>query len=94
MVCVGIHHEYAANYNYIDSQTQRYAFEESNRDRDLSDSERKRLLKKELNNLSAHQQMSGSRNYGTFTQWNSMQQGERRSLYPLQQHGWNWRALC
>ena len=19
---------------------------------------------------------------------------ERRSLYPLQQHGWNWRALC
>ena len=33
-------------------------------------------------------------NYGTFTQWNSMQQRERRSLYPLQQHGWNWRALC
>ena len=25
---------------------------------------------------------------------NSMQQKERRSLYPLQQHGWNWRALC
>ena len=22
------------------------------------------------------------------------QQRERRSLYPLQQHGWNWRALC
>ena len=34
------------------------------------------------------------KNYGTFTQWNSMQQRERRSLYPLQQHGWNWRALC
>ena len=28
-------------------------------------------------------------NYGTFTQWNSMQQRERRSLYPLQWHGWN-----
>ena len=38
-------------------------------------------------NLSAHQQMSGSKNYGTFTQWNSMQQRERKSLYPLQQHG-------
>ena len=25
---------------------------------------------------------------------NSMQQRERRSLYPLQHHGWNWRALC
>ena len=34
--------------------------------------------------LSAHQQMSGSKNYGTFTQWNSTQQRERRSLYPLQ----------
>ena len=34
------------------------------------------------------------KNYGTFTQWNSTQQRERRSLYPLQQHGWNWRALC
>ena len=41
-----------------------------------------------------HQQMSGSPNYGTFTQWNSMQQRERRSSYPLQQHGWNWRTLC
>ena len=38
--------------------------------------------------------MSGSKNYGTFTQWNSTQQRERRSLYPLQWHGWNWRALC
>ena len=28
------------------------------------------------------------------TQWNATQQRERRSLYPLQQHGWNWRALC
>ena len=28
------------------------------------------------------------------TQWNFMQQKERRSSYPLQQHGWNWRALC
>ena len=26
--------------------------------------------------------------------WNSMQQRERRSLYPLGLHGWNWRALC
>ena len=69
MVCVGIHHEYAANYNYIDSQTQRYAFEESNRDRDLSDSERKRLLKKELNNLSAHQQMSGSKKLWYIMGW-------------------------
>ena len=34
------------------------------------------------------------KSYGTFTQWNSTQQRERRSLYPLQQHGWNWRALC
>ena len=33
-------------------------------------------------------------NNGIFTQWNSTQQRERRSLYPLQQHGWNWRALC
>ena len=32
--------------------------------------------------------------FKTFTQWNSTQQRERRSLYPLQQHGWNWRALC
>ena len=37
--------------------------------------------------------MNGSKNYGTFTQWNSMQQKERRSSYPLQQHGWNWRVL-
>ena len=28
------------------------------------------------------------------TQWNTTQQKERRSSYPLQQHGWNWRALC
>ena len=27
-------------------------------------------------NLRAHQQRSGSKNYGTFTQWNSMQQKE------------------
>ena len=27
------------------------------------------------------------KHYGTFTQWNSTQQRERRSLYPLQQHG-------
>ena len=33
-------------------------------------------------------------NYGTFTQWNSTQQRERRSSYPMGQHGWNWRALC
>ena len=52
------------------------------------------LLQSTGSNLSAHQQMSGSKNYGTFTQWNSMQQRERRSLYPLQWHGWNWRALC
>ena len=31
------------------------------------------------------QQMSGSKNYGTLTQWNSMQQRER-SLYPFQEH--------
>ena len=29
-----------------------------------------------------HQQMSGSKNYGTFKQWNSMQKRERRSSYP------------
>ena len=29
------------------------------------------------NTESAHQQMSGSQNYGIFTQWNSMQQRER-----------------
>ena len=28
----------------------------------------------------SHQQMSGSKNYGTFTQWNSTQQRERRQL--------------
>ena len=32
--------------------------------------------------------------YGTFTQWNTMWQRERRSTYALWQHGWNWRALC
>ena len=45
-------------------------------------------------NLSAHQQTSGSKNNGIFTQWNSTQPRERRSLYPFQEHGWNWRALC
>ena len=40
--------------------------------------------------LSAHQQMSGSKNYGTFTQWNSTQQREKRSLYPVQWHGWHY----
>ena len=44
--------------------------------------------------LSAHQQMSGSKNCDTFTQWNSTQQRDRRSSYPLRQYGWNWRALC
>ena len=39
-------------------------------------------------------QPNGSKNCGTFTQWNTMQQKERRSSYPLRQHGWNWRALC
>ena len=34
------------------------------------------------------------KNYGTFTQWNTTRQRERRSSYPLWQHGWNWRALC
>ena len=34
------------------------------------------------------------KNYGTFTQWNSTQQRERRSSYPLWQYGWIWRALC
>ena len=31
---------------------------------------------------------------GTFTQWNIMQQKERRSSNPVRQHGWNWKALC
>ena len=35
-------------------------------------------------NLSAHQQMSGSKNYDTFTKWNNIQERERRSLYLLQ----------
>lgn len=51
MVCVGIHYEFAANCNYRDSQTQRHTLEESDRDRDLSDSERKRLLKNYINVL-------------------------------------------
>ena len=34
------------------------------------------------------------KNYGTFTQWNTTQQKERRSSYPSRQHGWIWRALC
>ena len=34
------------------------------------------------------------KNYGTFTEWNSTQQRERRSLHHMGQHGWNWRALC
>ena len=33
-------------------------------------------------------------NYGTFTQWNTMQQKERKNSYLLQQYGWKWRALC
>ena len=37
--------------------------------------------------------MSGSKNCGTFTQWNTMQQKERRSFYPSWQHRWTWRAL-
>ena len=34
------------------------------------------------------------KNYGTFTQWNTMQQKERKNSYLLQQYGWKWRALC
>ena len=34
------------------------------------------------------------KNYGTFTQWNTMKQKERRNFYLLQQHGWNWKLLC
>ena len=30
---------------------------------------------------------------GTFTQWNSIQQKERRNFYPLWQHGWKQRIL-
>ena len=30
---------------------------------------------------------SGSKNYGTFTGWNTTQKKERRSSYPSQQHG-------
>ena len=30
----------------------------------------------------------------TVTQWNTMEQKERRRSYPLQQYGWMWRALC
>ena len=33
-------------------------------------------------NLSVHQQMSGSKNYGTFTQWNSTQQ-RKKELIPF-----------
>ena len=35
-----------------------------------------------------------TKNYGTFTQWNTTQQKERKNSYPLQQHEWNWRLLC
>ena len=35
----------------------------------------------------------GSKNNGTFSKWNSMQQKERRNSYPLRQHRWNWKAL-
>ena len=34
------------------------------------------------NNLSAHQHMSGSKNYGTFTQWN-FTQPEKEGAYTL-----------
>ena len=37
--------------------------------------------------------VSGSKNCGTFAQWNTMQQKERRSSYPSRHHGWNWRVL-
>ena len=33
--------------------------------------------------------MSGSWNYRIFTQWNSMQQKERRNSYSSWQHGWD-----
>ena len=36
----------------------------------------------------------GSKNFSAFTQWNTMQQKERRSPYPLQLHGWNWRVYA
>ena len=49
-------------------------------------------IAKSVNSLSVHQQMSGSKTM-VLTQWNTMQQIERRSSYPLQQHGWNWRVL-
>ena len=34
------------------------------------------------------------KNCGTFTQWNTIQQKERRNSYFFGQHGWNWRILC
>ena len=34
------------------------------------------------------------KNCGTFMQWNTMQEKERRNVYLSQEHGWNWRALC
>ena len=33
------------------------------------------------------------KNCGTFTQWNTTQQKERRSSHPSRQHGWIWRVL-
>ena len=49
VVCIGIHYEFAESYNYRDSQTQRHTLEDSIRNRNLSNSETKRLFKKYLN---------------------------------------------
>ena len=35
-----------------------------------------------------------TKNCGTFTQWNTTQQKEKRNSYLLQQHEWNRRLLC
>ena len=34
------------------------------------------------------------KNCGIFTQWNIMQQKEKRSSFLFLQHGWNWWTLC
>ena len=46
------------------------------------------------NSLTIKIKKTKTKNHATFARWNTAQQKERRSSYPLQQHGWKWGALC
>ena len=46
------------------------------------------------NNLNVHQQRSGSRRCGTYTQWNITQPSKRTKYQHFQQHGWTQKLSC